>query len=171
MKKTLIIALCCISVIFAACNKEKPNEKFIGAYQGQGTISGMISMTVLGQLFQEEIPSETMPMSINIAAGQTDNEVVLTYHNDDPDMNLVFTGTVTDNKVTFNPLTVSQTVDGGSITGTIDMAGTLNEAEGKLQIDGTFDANGTIADGGFNQPYSLNGTITANLTKASTATE
>ena len=93
MKKTLIIALCCISVIFAACNKEKPNEKFIGAYQGQGTISGMISMTVLGQLFQEEIPSETMPMSINIAAGQTDNEVVLTYHNDDPDMNLVLAGT------------------------------------------------------------------------------
>ena len=46
MKRSLIIALCCLSVLFAACNKEKPYEKFIGDYEGSGTINGTITVNI-----------------------------------------------------------------------------------------------------------------------------
>ena len=41
MKKHLIIALCCLAALFTACNKEKPNEKFIGDWYGDGIVNAL----------------------------------------------------------------------------------------------------------------------------------
>ena len=80
MKKALIIAACCLTVLFTACNKEKPNEKFVGDWYGTGIVNGTMTMTmpVYGQEYVQEFNNIEIPMDINLAAGEAKNEVVLT---------------------------------------------------------------------------------------------
>ena len=82
MKKHLIIALCCLAALFTACNKEKPNEKFIGDWYGNGVANVTLTMTVpTGGSYSQEFNNITVPMSINLAAGETKDQVIFTYTN------------------------------------------------------------------------------------------
>lgn len=163
MKRTLIIALCCLSVLFAACNKEKPYEKFIGDYEGSGTINGTMSLTIFGQTSSQEIKDMAVAMNVNLAPGDADDKVILTYTNDDIQETYTTTGLITDKAVDFEPVTVNITMEGYSAEVTLDLAGNLVETI--LSLNGTITGDGTVDYNGYPVPYTIDGTVTANLNK------
>ena len=161
MKKTLIIALCCLAVVFTACNKEKPYEKFIGDYEGSGLVNG--KMIIAGGLYSQDFNDIAIPMKINLSAGDADNKVVLTYINDELDETYTATGTITDNSVDFDPVTVNTTIESYVVNATLDMDGTL--AGNILTLNGVVTGGGTFIDGGLSLNYTIEGTMTGNLNK------
>ncbi len=159
MKRTLIIALCCLTALLTACNKEKPYEKFVGDYEGSGLING--TMTVL--TFNQEFNDVAIPMKINLAPGDADNKVVLTYINDELEETYTATGTITNNDVDFDPVTVNTTVENYIVSATLDMTGTLEGTV--LTLDGAVTGGGTYTDGGLTLPYTIEGTVVGTLNK------
>lgn len=165
MKKTFILALCCISLVFAACKKEKPYEKFIGSYEGSALLRGTVSFNMgsMGSFVQDI--ENTFPMDITLSAGNADNKLVMTYTPDDQSETYTATGTITDDQVVFDPIEVEQEIEGALISLTLDLEGTLS---GNIfALSGTFNGDGnlTIADYPLPIPYSVTGTVSANLDK------
>lgn len=163
MKKHLIIALCCLAALFTACNKEKPNEKFIGDWYGDGIVNGTMTMTVIGQEFVQEFNNIEIPMDINLSAGEAKNEVVLTYTDEEMHETYTSKGIVKDNDVDFDPIDVNMTVEGTTVTATLDLKATLSSNEEVLALNGTVSGQGNYAEGGNSIPYTANGTVTATL--------
>lgn len=159
MKKTLIIALCCLTALLAACNKEKPNERFIGDYEGSGLVNG--TMYVL--TYNQEFTDVELPMKFNIAPGDADDKVILTYINDELEETYTATGTVTNNDVVFDPVTVNTVVTSYVVEATLNMTGVLSGTT--LTIDGTVTGGGTYSEGGFQIPYTIEGTVTGTVEK------
>ena len=106
MKKALIIAACCLTVLFTACNKEKPNEKFVGDWYGTGIVNGTMTMAVLGNEYVQEFNNIEIPMDINLSAGEAKNEVILTYTDEEMHETSTAKGIVKDNDVDFDPIDV-----------------------------------------------------------------
>lgn len=169
MKKGMILALCYITVLFAACNKQKPNEKFVGDYAGNGTVNGTISLHIgPGQTMNQDITDVTLPMSINLAAGEAKNEVILTYTNDEIEETYTTKGIVNDFDVDFDPVTIKQVIEGTAIDLVLDMEGSLNEQATILSLNGTVTGSGTIGEDGSSVPFDVDGTMTAELIKGAT---
>lgn len=162
MKRTFIIALCCLTALLAACNKEKPYEKFVGDYEGSGLING--TMIVAG-IYNQEFNDVAVPMKINIAPGDADDKVILTYINDEVEETYTATGTITNNDVDFDPVTVNTVVENYIVSATLDMTGTLEGTvltlNGAVTGGGTFVMTGT----GVEVPYTIEGTMTGTLNK------
>lgn len=169
MKRTLIIALCCLTALMAACNKEKPYEKFIGDYEGSGIVNGTFTTTILTQEYVQEFNDMAIPMKINLAPGDADNKVILTYINDELEETYTATGTITNNDVDFDPVTINTTVENYVVSATLDMAGTL--AGTALTLNGVVTGGGTYTEGGFSLPYTIEGTMTGTLNKNVVTTE
>ena len=163
MKKALIIAACCLTVLFTACNKEKPNEKFVGDWYGTGIVNGTMTMAVLGNEYVQEFNNIEIPMDINLSAGEAKNEVILTYTDEEMHETYTAKGIVKDNDVDFDPIDVDMTVEGTTVTATLDLKGTLSSNEEVLALNGTVSGQGNYAEGGLSIPYTANGTITATL--------
>ena len=162
MKRTLIIALCCLTALLAACNKEKPNEKFIGDWYGNGVANVTLTMTVpTGGSYSQEFNNITVPMSINLAAGETKDQVIFTYTNEEVHETYTTKGIVKNNDVDFDPISVNITVEGTTVTATLDLKGILSTSGDVLALNGAVSGQGNLADGGV--PYTATGTITANL--------
>lgn len=159
MKRTFIIALCCLTALLAACNKEKPYEKFVGDYEGSGLING--TMTVL--TFEQEFNDVAIPMKINLAPGDADNKVILTYINDELEETYTATGTITNNDVDFDPVTINSVVESYIVNATLDMTGSL--AGTALTLNGTVKGGGTYTDGGLTLPYTIEGTVAGTVNK------
>ena len=159
MKRTFIIALCCLTALLAACNKEKPYEKFVGDYEGSGLING--TMTVL--TFEQEFNDVAIPMKINLAPGDADNKVILTYINDELEETYTATGTITNNDVDFDPVTINSVVESYIVNATLDMTGSL--AGTALTLNGTVKGGGTYTDGGLTLPYTIKGTVAGTVNK------
>ena len=171
MKRTIIIAMCCLAVLLAACNKEKPNEKFIGDWYGNGIANVTMSLTVpTGGSYTQDFNNITVPMSINLAAGETKDQVIFTYTNEEVHETYTTKGTIKNNDVDFDPISVNMTVEGTTVTSTLDLKGVLSTSEDVLALNGTVSGQGNYAEGGLFVPYTANGTITANLNRGTAPT-
>ena len=171
MKKHLIIALCCLAALFTACNKEKPNEKFIGDWYGNGVANVTLTMTVpTGGSYSQEFNNITVPMSINLAAGETKDQVIFTYTNEEVHETYTTKGVVKNNDVDFDPISVNMTVEGTTVTATLDLKGILSTSGDVLALNGTVSGQGNYAEGGLFIPYTATGTITANLNRGTAPT-
>lgn len=171
MKRTIIIAMCCLAVLLAACNKEKPNEKFIGDWYGNGIANVTMSLTVpTGGSYTQDFNNITVPMSINLAAGETKDQVIFTYTNEEVHETYTTKGTIKNNDVDFDPISVNITVEGTTVTATLDLKGVLSTSEDVLALNGTVSGQGNYAEGGLFVPYTANGTITANLNRGTAPT-
>ncbi len=171
MKRTIIIAMCCLAALLAACNKEKPNEKFIGDWYGNGIANVTMSLTVpTGGSYNQDFNNITVPMSINLAAGETKDQVIFTYTNEEVHETYTTKGTIKNNDVDFDPISVNMTVEGTTVTATLDLKGVLSTSEDVLALNGTVSGQGNYAEGGLFVPYTANGTITANLNRGTAPT-
>ena len=171
MKRTLIIALCCLTALLAACNKEKPNEKFLGDWYGNGVANVNLTMTVpTGGSYSQEFNNITVPMSINLAAGETKDQVIFTYTNEEVHETYTTKGIVKNNDVDFDPISVNMTVEGTTVTATLDLKGILSTSGDVLALNGTVSGQGNYAEGGLFIPYTATGTITANLNRGAAPT-
>ena len=169
MKRTLIIALCCLTALLAACNKEKPNEKFIGDWYGNGVANVTMTITLpAGGPINQEFNNITVPMSINLAAGETKDQVIFTYTNEEVHETYTTKGIVKNNDVDFDPISVNITVEGTTVTATLDLKGILSTSGDVLALNGAVSGQGNLADGGV--PYTATGTITANLNRGTAPT-
>jgi len=164
MKKALIIALCCISVLFAACKKEKANEKFIGNYKGECVIEGTVSFEnplSPGQYVVETI-KEDSPMEVSISAGAADNKVVMRMKADDFDDTYTVVGTVDGGMIAFEEFSI-ENVEGYNFTAAIVMAGALTG--NLLTLTGPFAGEGALTIEGHSFPFSTEGDMTCVLNK------
>lgn len=169
MKRTLIIALCCLTALLAACNKEKPNEKFIGDWYGNGVANVTMTITLpAGGPINQEFNNITVPMSINLAAGETKDQVIFTYTNEEVHETYTTKGIVKNNDVDFDPISVNMTVEGTTVAATLDLKGILSTSGDVLALNGAVSGQGNLADGGV--PYTATGTITANLNRGTAPT-
>lgn len=157
MKKTLAIVLCILAVCFASCNKEKPNQKFIGAYNGNMTTD------IIGTAMNQSIPLpvDTVEVAMTINAGEKDTEVVANCTIQEETRTLK--GTVNESTVDFEPLTISYNVEGSSASITIDLNGTLNGTA--LNVTGAISGNGTFVYENFPILFTLSGTTNGILNK------
>lgn len=164
MKKSLIIAMCCITVLFAACKKEKPYEKFLGNYNGSALVNGTVTIGSGSTTLNKDI-EQTFPMTISLSAGEADNKLVLTYIPDEQQETFTATGTITNDKVVFDPIQVNQVIEGSAIDITLNLEGTLT---GNIfAMNGTFNGDGNVSIAGqlIPIPFTTTGTVTANLNK------
>lgn len=167
MKKTLIIALCCITVLFAACKKEKPYEKFVGNYKGDAIAD--ITLNATGGIFdfEHDLEGITLPIKINLSPGKSDNQVILTYTNDDIDEVYQTTGTIDKDFVDFEPITTNVTIEGNTVNTTLDLEGNLVETI--LSLSGTLNGSGTLpGNEGVSIPFTAKGKVKAELEKVVT---
>ena len=159
MKKALAIALCVLAVCFASCNKEKPNQQFVGNYHGNVTAN--LTIAALNTTMPME-PTD-MEMTMNITAGAKDDEIVAvcTIQEETRTLN----GIVSGNDVDFDPLIINENVEGSQINITIDLNGTL--AGTVLNVNGTITGSGTIIYDDFSTPIpvTLTGTASGALNK------
>ena len=171
MKKSLVIALCCITVLFAACKKEKPNEKFIGDYKGSCLVDPTVTMEnplIPGQTITQEIDDITIPMEVTISAGAEDDQIVLTYKPEGQDRTYTFNGTINKNNVVdFGIVNLNETYDGYTVNASVDMTGTL--VERVFSLTGTI--NGTATTPLFEVPVNITGDMTAVLNKVTNTTK
>ena len=169
MKKTLIIAMCCITVLFAACKKEKPYEKYLGNYKGSCLVDPTISFEnpmIPGQTVTQELDDVTLPMEINITAGQADDQIVVTYKPEDEGNVYTFKGTIQQNDVVdFGTITVNEIIDGYTVNANVDLTGTL--------VNDVFSLSGPVSGTGYapllpGVPVAITGTLNAILNKQTT---
>ena len=178
MKKILFIAMCCITVLFAACKKDnpveqvKPNEKFVGCYNGTSWVNGKIFVTnpmSPETPMTQDIDSLDLSMSFDIAAGDADNKVVMTAKPENQEETYTVNGTVSDNNVEFEAFTIERDFAEDQITGTMSatlvMSGTLSG--NTLNVVGTITGNGTTTSV-ITLPFTLEGDMTGTFTKVVT---
>ena len=170
MKKFAIIAMCCITMLFAACNKEKPNEKFIGDWYGSGLANGTMSMNILGQEQVQDFNNIAIPMDVNLAAGEAKNEVILTYTSEEMHETYTTKGIIDGYNVDFDPIDINMTVQGTTIKATLDLMGALSSSEDILSLNGTVNGQGSYAIEGYSIPYTATGTVTADLRRGTSPT-
>ena len=156
--------MCCITVLFAACKKEKPYEKFIGNYNGSALVKGTLSIGSGGTSLTQDI-EQTFPMLISLSAGDADDKLVLTYTPEDQQETFTAIGTIKDDKVVFDPIQIEQVIEGSVVNLTLNLNGAL--AGSIFALNGTFNGSGNLTISGqpLPIPFTATGTINANLNK------
>ena len=74
MKRPFLLLALLVS-LFVSCNKEDPNEAFVGGYRGTLTVTQKIS--TMGGTFSLE--PQTQPCMASIVKGKTANEIIATF--------------------------------------------------------------------------------------------
>lgn len=165
MRKSIIIALCCITVLFAACKKEKPYEKFVGDYLGQVLINGTMDVPLFN--YNQELVDQPFNMNLTLTQGTTDDQVILTYHPEGQNETYATTGTIVNDFVDFEPINIETDVDQSHIKASFDFEGTLVDNV-QLAMKGTINGNGTIQMGQdipIPTPFTITGTAKGTLIK------
>lgn len=160
MKKTFL-ALVCVLALFASCNKEKTNEKFVGNYAADKMeVSGKINIPTMGE---QNIPFPLQGVSLEIKAGDKRNGVLgyMKFSQDGENKEYEMKGTCTDKVIDFEETTVQlKNIDNTDLNLTLKVSGVgnLNESSSftELIYTGTFTGNGSITYGG--------ATLTGNIT-------
>lgn len=155
MKRTFL-ALLCVLALFASCNKEKTNEKFVGNYfADKMEISGKINSPQMGE---QDISFPMQDVFLEIKAGNKRNEVLgyMKFSQDSENKEYEMKGTCTDKVIDFEETTVQlKNISnlGVDLTLKVDGVCNLNESSSftELIYNGTFTGNGT-------------GTYTGNIT-------
>ena len=151
------------------CN-EKPNEKFVGHYEGEALFTGTMEAAVSGmEPVQQEVAERPFPVTVDLRAGETVTEVIGTCKIDDQEMEIK--GTVNGNTVTFEAVNTTVTFNydlGGfslnpEVNITYDVKATLENE--KLSIDGSCIGNGEIHMLFYNGTIAIDGTLGGKLDK------
>ena len=166
MKKTLIIALSCLAILFAACKKPvepTPLEvdyavEYVGNYLGQFTltITSMNNQPQTGMSF----PIDSITM--RIAKADADNVITASVAIE----NEVYqaTGRATAEKIEFDAIPLNLEKPDFTIEGTLELEGTKDRD--MLHITGNFSGSGTASIMGQEQSFEeVSGTVNGNLTK------
>ena len=175
MKKTLIIALCCLVAVLAAC-KKKPVEptpepepidyaaNYVGSYLGQFTLT-ILTMN------NEAVTNMSFPVEgiqMDIAKGEEFNTVTATVTVDNETRQT--SGTATEAKVNFETvhLIIDKPDQGYRFDLDLQMDGTKAKSD-TLNITGSFTGNGSFVFMGETQILdevsgNLSGTLTAKPT-------
>lgn len=150
MKKTLIIALCCILAVMAACKKKPVDptpepEPVNYAEQYVGNYLGSFAFTIL-TMNNEAVTNMTFPIdniTMNIAEGEGENAITATVTVDNETRQT--TGTATIDKADFEllHLIIDKPDQGYRFDLDLKMEGHKIAAD-SLNIAGTFTGNGTF---------------------------
>lgn len=150
MKKTLIIALCCILAVMAACKKKPVDptpepEPVNYAEQYVGNYLGSFAFTIL-TMNNEAVTNMTFPIdniTMNIAEGEGENAITATVTVDNETRQT--TGTATIDKADFEllHLIIDKPDQGYRFDLDLKMEGN-KIASDSLNIAGTFTGNGTF---------------------------
>ena len=166
MKKTLIIALCSLAVMFAACKKPvEPTvdytSNYVGNYIGQFTLSiTSMNHTAISNL---DFPIDGIKMSI--AKGNEANAITATVTVDNESHQT--TGIASADKVDFQPvlLNIDKPDQHYAFHLDLELEGTKPTAD-SLNIIGSFSGNGSASFMGQEQVYDeVSGTISGRLLK------
>ena len=150
MKKTLIIALCCILAVMAACKKKPVDptpepEPVNYAEQYVGNYLGSFAFTIL-TMNNEAVTNMTFPIdniTMNIAEGEGENAITATVTVDNETRQT--SGTATIDKADFEllHLIIDKPDQGYRFDLDLKMEGN-KIASDSLNIAGTFTGNGTF---------------------------
>ena len=150
MKKTFIIALCCILAVMAACKKKPVDptpepEPVNYAEQYVGNYLGSFAFTIL-TMNNEAVTNMTFPIdniTMNIAEGEGENAITATVTVDNETRQT--TGTATIDKADFEllHLIIDKPDQGYRFDLDLKMEGNKIAAD-SLNIAGTFTGNGTF---------------------------
>lgn len=173
MKKTLIIALCCIVALMTAC-KKKPVDptpdpepvdyaaNYVGNYIGEFTLT-LLTMN------NEEVNNMSFPVDsirMDLAKGETFNSVTATVTVDNETRQTF--GTATAEKTDFEriPLKIDKPDQHYSFDLQLKLEGN-KASDGSLNISGTFSGTGTFEFpiGQVNVLDEVSGTVSGILTK------
>lgn len=165
MKKTLIIALCSLAVMFAACKKPvEPTvdytSNYVGNYIGQFTLSITSTNPPISNL---DFPIDGIKM--NIAKGTEANAITATVTVDNESHQT--TGIASADKVDFQPvlLNIDKPDQHYAFHLDLELEGTKPTAD-SLNIIGSFSGNGSASIMGQEQVYDeVSGTISGRLLK------
>ena len=150
MKKTLIIALCCLVAVMAACKKKPveptPDPEPINyAEQYVGSYLGSFDFTIL-TMNNEAVTNMTFPIdniTMNIAEGEGENAITATVTVDNETRQT--TGTAIEEKANFETvhIIIDKPDQGYRFDLDLKMEGNKMTAD-SLNIAGTFTGNGTF---------------------------
>ena len=150
MKKTLIIALCCLVAVMAACKKKPveptPDPEPINyAEQYVGSYLGSFDFTIL-TMNNEAVTNMTFPIdniTMNIAEGEGENAITATVTVDNETRQT--TGTAIEEKANFETvhIIIDKPDQGYRFDLDLKMEGNKMAAD-SLNIAGTFTGNGTF---------------------------
>ena len=170
MKKTLIIALCCIAVAFASCKKKPvdptpvdptPAEDVNYAPNYVGNYNGSYTFAITSMNNQPQTLSFVMDnIVMNIAQGSEDNAITATVTVDNETRQT--TGKTTKEKIDFDfvHLTIDKPDQGYKFALDLKMEGTKTEGN-ILNITGNFTGNGEFF---FNGVTNILDEVSGNLT-------
>ena len=150
MKKTLIIALCCLVAVMAACKKKPveptPDPEPVNyAEQYVGSYLGSFDFTIL-TMNNEAVTNMTFPIdniTMNIAEGEGENTITATVTVDNETRQT--TGTAIEEKANFETvhIIIDKPDQGYRFDLDLKMEGNKMTAD-SLNIAGTFTGNGTF---------------------------
>ena len=150
MKKTLIIALCCLVAVMAACKKKPveptPDPEPVNyAEQYVGSYLGSFAFTIL-TMNNEAVTNMTFPIdniTMNIAEGEGENAITATVTVDNETRQT--TGTAIEEKANFETvhIIIDKPDQGYRFDLDLKMEGNKMTAD-SLNIAGTFTGNGTF---------------------------
>lgn len=170
MKKTLIIALSCLAILFAACHKpDEPTPvdptpvdytaNYVGNYLGQFTLT----VTSMNNQPQSSLSFPIDSISMDIAKGTEMNAIMATMHIDNETYQA--TGTATAEKTDFGSIHLD--LDKPDFTLNLDLrleCGPLQKDT--LNFTGDFTGHGTIMFMGQEQVFDeMSGNVNGNLGK------
>lgn len=138
MKKTLIMALCCLALSFSACKKTVDYAPpYVGNHVGQITLT----INSINHQPQTNMNFPINDIGIDIAMGSEANTVKATLTADNESRQT--TGTTTAEKVDFDPvlLVIDKPDQNYSFNLDLKMEGTKNDSD-TLNVIGTFSGNG-----------------------------
>lgn len=166
MKKTLIIALCSLAVMFAACKKPvEPTVDYTSNYVGN--YIGQFSLTITS-MNHTAFPNSDFPIDgikMNIAKGTEANAITATVTVDNESHQT--TGIASADKVDFQPVLLNIDKPDQQYAFHLDLVleGTKPTAD-SLNIIGSFSGNGSASIMGQEQVYDeVSGTISGRLLK------
>ena len=173
MKKTLIIALCSLAVMFAACKKPvEPTPEPVVDYTTQyvGDYLGQFTLTITSMNNQQQtgmsFPIDGIGMVIT--KGEGDNALVASMTVDDETHQAM--GTATNEKATFAPLHLvidetHQISNPYLFNLDLQLEGTKAESD-TLSITGSFTGNGSASIMGQEQTFEeVSGTVNGKLVR------
>lgn len=159
MKKTLIIALCCIGVILSACKKPLDYaENYVGSYLGKFTLA----ITSMNNQAQTGVSFPIDSIKMNIAKADSINTIIATVTIENEPYQAK--GTVSESQIHFAPIPLNLEKPDFVIEGSIQLEGVKDKNE--LNINGGFSGKGMAIFMGLPNVFDeVSGTVSGKLDK------
>ena len=169
MKKTLVILMCCIAVLFAACKKksEEPtpdggnySEQYVGSYAGSLTIAVVGTIDTVNVTAPMTFPVDSVWMEIKKGGTENSLKATVTIDNETQET----TGVATAEKASFEKVHLTLNKPDFNIVSDIKL--NVSPAENdSLNVGGDFSGSGTANFFGSVYPIVSTGTVSGKLAK------